>query len=540
MRRGVIYGRYSTDLQNEKSVEDQFSLCRVFASRERLQIVATYEDRAVSGASIAGRPGVLALLADASKGRFEVLLVEALDRLSRDIADLGHIHKTFSFLGIDIIGVSDGGRPADTILIGLRGLVGQLFREDGAKKVKRGMVGLVNRGKHAGGRAFGYRPALGQRGEPQIVPEQADIVRRIFSAYIGGLTPRQIAYTLNSEGVPPPRGRSWNASTINGSPQRGNGIIQNELYAGVVVWNKIRMIKNPVNGRRVSRPNPPEAWIRCERPDLAIVDRETFEQANSLKRLRGTARPEYSRRNVRLFSGLLQCGCCGSGFATAGVDRSQRVRIRCSRHAESGTCPDPRSYYLSWVEGTVLRALKSELRDRRAIYEAASRYRHERAAHLEANRLRRIEVDARLSALTEEMDRLTDFLARGVGDPIRIDQRCQQGRIEEETLRAELSALDDAADDLVPEPATVTDYLRTVTEFRTRAKRGTVAADSPEAVSLRALVKSVVLVPRRDEGRIEVEITARLRPLCRKPKGSGLSGGTLVAEEGLEPPTQGL
>ncbi len=110
MRRAVIYGRYSTDLQNEKSIEDQVALCRSFAARERLQVSGIYEDRAVSGASIAGRPGVQAMLADASRAKFEVLIVEALDRLSRDIADLGHIHKTFSFLGIDIIGVSDGGR----------------------------------------------------------------------------------------------------------------------------------------------------------------------------------------------------------------------------------------------------------------------------------------------------------------------------------------------------------------------------------------------------------------------------------------------
>lgn len=79
-----------------------------------------------------------------------MLVVEALDRLSRDtLADLGQIHKIFTFLGIEIIEVNDGGRPADTVLIGLRGLVAQLFREDGAKKVRRGMLGLVSAGRHA-------------------------------------------------------------------------------------------------------------------------------------------------------------------------------------------------------------------------------------------------------------------------------------------------------------------------------------------------------------------------------------------------------
>jgi site-specific DNA recombinase len=406
--------------------------------------------------------------------------------------------------------------------------------------VKRGMVGLVNRGKHAGGRAYGYRPALGAKGEPEIVPEEAAIVRRIFAEYAAGETPRQIAYALNREGVPPPRGRAWNASTINGSPQRGNGIIQNELYAGVLVWNKVRMLKNPINGRRVSRPNPPEAWVRCDRGDLAIVDRDLFENANALKGLKGRAHPSHARRNVRLLSGLLRCGCCGSGLSTAGVDKSLRVRIRCSRHAESGTCPDPRTYYLSWVESTVLGALRNELRSCVRIQESASRYRRERAAQLEANRLRRIEVRERLDSLNDEMNRLTDFLARGVGDPIRIDQRCHQGRIEEEALRAELLALDDAADDLEPHPATVTDYFRTVSELRSRTKRATVDADSPETVTLRRIVIKAVLVPNKEGDETDVEINVRLRPLCRKRHDAHLSVGLMVAEEGLEPPTQGL
>ena len=65
------------------------------------------------------------------------------------------------------------------------------------------------------------------------------IVRRIFEEYVAGRTPREIAYDLNKESISPPRGRSWNASTINGNMQRGTGIIQNELYAGRLVWNKV-------------------------------------------------------------------------------------------------------------------------------------------------------------------------------------------------------------------------------------------------------------------------------------------------------------
>ena len=156
---------------------------------------------------------------------------------------LAGIHKRLSFLGIEIDAVHDG--TADAILVGIRGLVGQMQREDDAKKVRRGMAGVVGDGHHAGGRAFGYRPVPGRRGELQIVEEEAEVVRRIFAAYAAGRPPREIAGDLNRDGIAPPRGASWNASTINGNSRRGTGIIFNELYVGRIVWNKVRMVKDP-------------------------------------------------------------------------------------------------------------------------------------------------------------------------------------------------------------------------------------------------------------------------------------------------------
>jgi site-specific DNA recombinase len=88
---------------------------------------------------------------------FDVVVVEVLDRLSRDMEDLAGIHKRLSFLGIEIRAVHEG--VVNTVLIGLRGLVGQLYREDNAHKVRRGLAGRVSRGLSAGGRAYGYAPA---------------------------------------------------------------------------------------------------------------------------------------------------------------------------------------------------------------------------------------------------------------------------------------------------------------------------------------------------------------------------------------------
>jgi site-specific DNA recombinase len=159
MKPAAIYARFSTELQNEKSTEDQIALCRAYAARHHLDVVATFEDKARSGASVFGRDGLMQLMDAARQHRFTVVIVEALDRLSRDMEDLAGIHKRLSFQGIEIQAVHDG--TADSILIGIRGLVGQMQREDGAKKVRRGMAGVVRDGRHAGGRAYGYRAVPG-------------------------------------------------------------------------------------------------------------------------------------------------------------------------------------------------------------------------------------------------------------------------------------------------------------------------------------------------------------------------------------------
>ena len=166
MTRAVIYARFSTDLQNEKSTEDQIALCKAHASRRGLQIIQTFEDKARSGASVLGRDGLMRLMDAARIRAFDVVVVEALDRLSRDMEDLAGIHKRLSFLGIEIDAVHDG--TADSILVGIRGLIGQMQREDGAKKVRRGMAGVVRAGRHPGGRAYGYQAIPGHPGQLRI------------------------------------------------------------------------------------------------------------------------------------------------------------------------------------------------------------------------------------------------------------------------------------------------------------------------------------------------------------------------------------
>ncbi len=109
--------------------------------------------------------------------------------------------------------------------------------------------------------------------------------------------------------------------------QRGTGLLNNELYAGRLVWNEVRMVKDPDTGKRISRPNPEREWHAANVSDLAIIPRDLFELAQRRKKARRIAHPNEQRRPKHMLSGLLRCGAWGAGMSSNGKDRSGRRRI---------------------------------------------------------------------------------------------------------------------------------------------------------------------------------------------------------------------
>ena len=103
MTRVALYARYSSDNQRDASIEDQLRICREKAEREKWTTVSTYKDAGISGASMILRPGIQTLLQDAQRQQFDVVLAEALDRISRDQADVATLFKHLRFAGVPII-----------------------------------------------------------------------------------------------------------------------------------------------------------------------------------------------------------------------------------------------------------------------------------------------------------------------------------------------------------------------------------------------------------------------------------------------------
>jgi DNA invertase Pin-like site-specific DNA recombinase len=105
--RAVIYARYSSDQQREASIEDPVRLCRARIERDRWEHATSYTDRAASSAS-ALRARYQKLMEDARAGRFDVVVAEALDRLSRDQEDVAGLYKRLSFAGVRILTLAEG------------------------------------------------------------------------------------------------------------------------------------------------------------------------------------------------------------------------------------------------------------------------------------------------------------------------------------------------------------------------------------------------------------------------------------------------
>lgn len=519
MTCAALYARYSDDKQSEASIEDQFRLCREHAGRERWQIVGSYEDAAISGASTILRPGIQRLMRDAQQGEFNILLAEALDRISRDQADVATLYKHLKFAGVTIVTLAEG--EISELHVGLKGTMNALFLKDLAMKTHRGLRGRVEKGKAGGGLCYGYRVVKkfdgnGEpiRGDREIIPEEAEIVRRIFGEFASGKSPKAIAVDLNRDGVPGPLGRAWGDTSIRGHVSRGTGIVNNELYVGVLVWNRLRFVKDPSTGKRVSRINPPEKWIRSEVPHLRIVDDALWQavrnrQKDIAVRFEATAegvrkakarKLHEKKRPVSLLSGLLTCGCCGGRYGLI-----MRDRYGCLNHHRRGTCDNSRTITRDKIEERVLSGLKDRLISSRAVEETVRAFAEEMNR---LNRERRAQGEQDRKVLAKIEKAIAGIIAAiedGMYQPSMKARMDELERQKAEVIARQLQAPADTPD-VHPNIASI---------YRKRVERFTDALHNDDdgrfaAEELRSLIEEVVLMPGDKRGEVHAKLRGEL------------------------------
>jgi site-specific DNA recombinase len=435
--RAALYARYSTDRQRETSIDDQLRAARARTEAERWAIVAQHSDEGISGSvPVALRPGGKALLADALAGRFDVLVLEGLDRLSREIGEAETITKRLEHRGIRIVGTADGydsdarGRKVMRIA---RGLVNELYLDDLREKTHRGLAGQFDRGHHVGGVCFGYRSqdSADGRGRQLVIDEhQAAIVRRIFSDFADGHSARGIVHRLNAEGIASPRGGTWAVSALVGDSKRGAGVLNNELYAGRLVWNRRQWLKDPETGRRRYVDRPRDEWQVRNVPELAIVPADLWHAVRDRARSgppRGTRRGGGAAPRA-LFTGLLRCASCG-GPVTA-IDAR---RYGCNVHTDRGAavCSNADAFRRKAVDSALLTVVREELLSPAALTElqqavraALSRGRGDQAGAAAAKK--------RQAALQSEIGRLVDAIAQvGLSEALRARLAAAEAELEQ-------------------------------------------------------------------------------------------------------------
>ena len=553
----AIYARYSSDNQRDASIADQMRVCRAFAERQGWAIAQEYSDHAVSGATLL-RVGFQALMRDALNRHFDVVLAESLDRFSRDQEDTAGLFKRLTFAGVNIVTLAEG--DITHLHIGFKGTMNALFLKDLADKTRRGLRGRVEAGKSGGGLCYGYRVVRSltgstiTTGEREIEPIEAAVVERIFREFVGGASPRQIAKRLNQEGVKGPVSAQWNPSTIHGNAPRGTGILNNELYVGRLVWNRLRYIKTPDTGRRVSRLNPRSEWITKEVPELRIISNELWE---TTKRRQETTRRELAsatsivraRRPRYLFSGLTKCGVCGSGFVL-----KSRNRLSCFGACDKGTCTNHLTIRRDEIEARVLRALQEKLL-RRDLFEE---FCHEFTR--EVNRLR-MAASASVTASERELRRveaevgkLIQALKDGVPASIVKDPLIAL-EAQQTELRSRLERATQPPPLLHPNMADL--YREKVTQLARALEHEESRTGAAEA--LRGLIDAIVLTPQETELKIELQgnLAAMLKAAHAQRTGASLAPHgrwenerspddddlvqiMLVAGAGFEPATFGL
>ena len=439
--KATIYARYSSDLQRQASIADQYRTCLARIEREGWTLAAKFKDEALSGAR-SDRPGYQALIEAAKRKEFDVIVVEEVSRLWRDQEEQHKAVKHLKYRGVHLVGCNDGidTRQGYGLLLGIRGAINEEAREEIAKRTHRGLAGVALNGNSAGGRSFGYKHFAVEHptkkdhlGRPIVVAvkrkvntEEAKWVRWIFERYADGWTSFAIARELNAKGVTPPgaawnhkrrKCKGWGRSAIYGDQTRGFGILLNPLYRGQIVWNRTRKVTDPDTGARRHVPRPESEWVVCDAPHLRIVPEELWQRVNArLVETRQTQRSQATRNGLKrlgrspayLLSGILKCDVCGGKYTIVGDQH-----YGCANHKEQGICPNKLRVRRDKLEAKVLEGIKEDLfkpeqieKLKRAVAKCLAEARKERRPDAKAN-------EEKLASIEQEIANMVDAIKRG-------------------------------------------------------------------------------------------------------------------------------
>jgi site-specific DNA recombinase len=227
-----LYLRVSTGPQVEGcSLKTQKRQLLLYASARGYQVHDLYADAGLSAKDMK-RPELQRLLADVEKGCIDIVLVWTVDRISRSMRDLLSLIEMFREHGVAFAAVEqqfDTSDPVGLLTLNILGSFAQFEREILVERTKEGHLRRLHRGDWSCGPVpFGYRKVDGKLVE---VPEEAEVVRRIFRLFLKLRTMKGVARRLNEEGVRTRQGKLWSDNQVK-------YILTNPVYAGANVYGR--------------------------------------------------------------------------------------------------------------------------------------------------------------------------------------------------------------------------------------------------------------------------------------------------------------
>ena len=348
----ALYIRLSKEDESEgpsESVTNQKSLLDDFVKKNRLSVYDTYIDDGWSGTNF-DRPDFQRMIGDIEAKKVNMVITKDLSRLGRDYIMTGHYmeryfpEKRVRYISL-LDGIDTGVESSANDITPFRAIMNDMYAKDISKKIKSVKRDKQRKGQFIGGKPmYGYKMHPTEKNKIIIDEEVAPIVRRIFAMALSGVSCRQIATTLNEEGVPTPATYcGWNMGRKGPyaglwSSERISEMLQNETYIGNMVQG--RTVKISYKSKKCLR-QARENWVVVEGTHEPLIDAEIFQKVQMLVNSRKRTK---SRTYDFLLRGLIFCHECGYPLAVinrknaAGEERLFFICRTYQRFTKAGVC----------------------------------------------------------------------------------------------------------------------------------------------------------------------------------------------------------
>lgn len=342
------YCRISVDDELDRdnvSIENQKAIIRDFVGHKfpGAELVF-YEDRDRSGYTFEQREGYQAMRRELMAHRLDILVIKDFSRFSRrnsrGLVELEDLRDA----GVRIISIGDGidfPNDDDWLKIQFQFLINEMPVTDTSKKVKSVIRRRQEDGKWICAAPYGY--IVNKKQQFEVVPVEAEIVRRIYRLYIDGWGYKKIANSLTDEGIPTPRMAERERKIAEGEEYRRSvksawsiatvqGILDNDFYIGTLRQGKYTRAK--INGRDILRDEVEQIVI--ENHHQPIMDYRTFAAVRALREKRAKYNYRGVKINENVYSGFLECGDCGAPMFALGR-RDLKPAYTCGTYHRRGT-----------------------------------------------------------------------------------------------------------------------------------------------------------------------------------------------------------